>query len=145
MHEFDYKNHKINPNQFEAKTENYKTFYDWLHSVIQPWNLSDKLINKIDLCAEEIFVNISLYAYSEKTGTIEVSINKKDNKIILKFTDTGFAYNPLEKPDPDITLPPEQRQPGGLGIYMIKQAAENVSYERNDNKNILTMTFNCNE
>ena len=144
MPEFDYKNDKINQNQFEAKTENYKDFYNWLHNAIRPWNLSEELISKIDLCAEEIFVNISLYAYPDETGKIEVSIDKYNEKIILEFTDTGFAYNPLEKPDPDITLPPEQRQPGGLGVYMMKQVTENVSYKRSENKNILTMTFDSN-
>jgi sigma-B regulation protein RsbU (phosphoserine phosphatase) len=141
---FYYTNNHINPNQIysdEAKPENYTPFYNWLHNVIQPWNLSEELINKIDLCAEEIFVNIALYAYPLKTGKVEVCIEKKDNKIVLKFEDTGFAYNPLTKPDPDITLPPKQRPLGGLGIYMVKQVTESVSYERNVNKNVLTMTF----
>ena len=140
MPEFQNKNHKI----FDAKTENYKDFYNWLHSVIQWWNLSEELINKIDLCAEEIFINISSYAYPEKAGMIDVLIDKNDSEIILEFKDTGFAYNPLEKPDPDITAPPEQRQPGGLGIFMVKQVTQKVSYERSEDKNILIMTFNCN-
>ena len=81
---------------------------------------------------------------NEKTGKVEISVEKIDDEIILKFVDTGFAYNPLTKPDPDITLPPEKRQIGGLGIFMVKQSAKNVHYERNVNKNVLTMTFNCN-
>ena len=145
---FHFKSNQIKQNQLyydEAKPENYTAFYNWLHNTIEPWNLSEELINKIDLCAEEIFINIASYAYSGKTGKVEVYIDKNDDKILLKFVDTGFAYNPLSKPDPDITLPPEQRPLGGLGIYMVKQVTENVSYERNVNKNVLTMTFNCNQ
>ena len=144
---FHYKNHQVNRNQIysdDAKPENYTAFYNWLHGIIQPWNLDEELINKIDLCAEEIFINIALYAYPERTGKVEVSVEKNDDNIILKFVDTGFAYNPLSKPDPDITLPPGERPLGGLGIYMVKQVTEKVSYERNVNKNILTMTFKCN-
>ena len=143
---FHYKKNQLNQNQIyydDAKKENYTDFYNWLHNIIEPWNLDEELINKIDLCAEEIFINIALYAYPERTGKVEVSIEKNDNKIRLKFIDTGFAYNPLTKPDPDINLPPEKRQLGGLGIYMVKQVTENVSYERNVNKNVLIMTFNC--
>ncbi|MBQ3642601.1 SpoIIE family protein phosphatase [bacterium] len=144
---FHYLNNQKNQNLLyydDAKIENYTAFYNWLHNTIEPWNLSNELINKIDLCAEEIFINIASYAYPEKTGKVEISVEKIDDEIILKFVDTGFAYNPLTKPDPDITLPPEKRQIGGLGIFMVKQSAKNVHYERNVNKNVLTMTFNCN-
>ncbi len=143
---FHYKNHQSNQNIYsdEAKAENYTEFYKWLHNIIEPWNLSEELINKIDLCAEEVFINIALYAYPERKGKIEASLDKNDDKIVLRFVDTGIAYNPLAKPDPDITLPPEQRPLGGLGIYMVKQVTEKVSYERNINKNILTMVFKCN-
>ncbi len=143
---FHYKNNQTDKNQIyydDAKKENYTDFYKKLHKTLEPWNLSEELINKIDLCAEEIFINIALYAYPEKTGKMEVYMEKSDNKITLKFVDTGFAYNPLAKPDPDITLPPEQRQAGGLGIFMVKQVTESISYERKVNKNILVMTFNC--
>ena len=53
-----------------------------------------------------------------------------------------MEYNPLAKPDPDITLPPEERPLGGLGVYMVKKMANNVSYIRKDNRNVLTLTFN---
>ena len=139
---FHYKNNQLNQNQIyydDAKKENYKSFYTWLHNTIKPWELSEELINKIDLCAEEIFINIALYAYPETTGKVEVSAEKKDNKIELKFTDTGFAYNPLSKPDPDITLPPEQRALGGLGIFMVKKSMDDMIYERSEGKNILKL------
>ena len=75
---------------------------------------------------------------------LKKSLEKQADNIVLKFVDTGFAYNPLTKPDPDITLAPEKRPLGGLGIFMVKKMAENVTYERNVNKNILTMIFKCN-
>ena len=124
-----------------AVIENYKPFYEWLHNTMSEWKINKELFNTIDMCSEEIFANITFYAYEENKGLIEVTLSKTDNEIKLKFEDTGVEYNPLEKPDPDITLPPMERPLGGLGIFMVKNMAKNVTYERKDNKNILTLFF----
>ena len=121
--------------------ENYKAFYSWLHDALKEWKINDDLTNKLDMCAEEIFANVAFYAYPNGQGLIEVSLNKYDNNIILEFKDEGIAYNPLEKPDPDITLPPEERPIGGLGIYMVKKLSDEISYKREDDNNILRLIF----
>ena len=139
---FKYKNDNTKSVKYyktQAAKENYKPFYTWLYEVCKEWNLSDDLTNKINMCAEEIYANVSFYAYPEKAGDIEIIIEKQDNNILLKFIDSGFGYNPLDKPDPDITLPPEKRELGGLGIFMTKQMSKEIYYERKDNKNILTL------
>ena len=122
--------------------ENYKAFYAWLHCACEEWNIDNSLSNKLDMCAEEIFANVAFYAYPEKTGIIDVSINNTDGKIVFEFKDQGIEYNPLEKPDPDISLPPEERPIGGLGIFMVKSMSDEIYYKREDNKNILTLIFN---
>lgn len=124
-----------------AIKECYKPFYTWLHSICDEWKLSEELSNKLDMCAEEIYANVTFYAYPESRGTLETVINKNENEIIVKFIDEGQRYNPLEKPDPDITLPPEERSLGGLGIFMVKQMANDISYKRVDGRNILTLKF----
>ena len=121
--------------------ENYKTFYTWLLDACQEWNINANLTNKLDMCAEEIFANVAFYAYPEKQGIIDVTINKIDNKIIFEFKDEGTEYNPLEKPDPDITLPPEERPIGGLGIYMVKNLSDEIYYKRENGINVLTLVF----
>ena len=139
---FKYKNDNtqhIKTYKVQATTENYKSFYTWLEDVCSKWNLSNDITNKINMCAEEIFANVSFYAYPDGVGDIEITIQQNDNDVLLRFTDSGFGYNPLEKPDPDITLPPEDREPGGLGIFMTKQMSKEIYYERKDNKNILTL------
>lgn len=122
-----------------ALPENYKPFYTWLHEVCEEWKLDNNLKNKLDMISEEIFANITFYAYPKNNGMIYVSIDNSNNEITLKFEDEGIPYNPLEKPDPDITLPPEERPLGGLGIFMVKEMAKNISYERTNDKNILTI------
>ena len=125
----------------DAEIQNYKAFYNWVHSVLEDWNINKELFNKIDMSAEEIFANITFYAYPDKKGKIKTSIEKNDNEIIIIFEDSGIPYNPLEKPDPDIDLPPEERPLGGLGIFMVKKMAQKIAYENKDGKNILTIIF----
>lgn len=126
-----------------ADQKNYKQFYKWLHEVCKEWSLDEDLTNKLDMCAEEIFANISFYAYPEKSGNIEALLSKSKDNIMFEFIDEGIEYNPLEKPDPDIDLPPEERPLGGLGIYMVKEMSNSISYKRENNKNILTLVFKC--
>ena len=133
---------KIETFKGAALQENYKAFYTWLHGICEKWNLDNHLANKLDMCSEEIYANITFYAYPEKRGDIEVNCKKDNKKLILQFKDQGMKYNPLEKEDPDITLPPEQRPIGGLGIFMVKEMADEVEYEYVNEENILTMSFN---
>ena len=125
----------------EAKIENYKAFYSWIDEACKEWNISKELTNKLDMCAEEIFANITFYAYSGENGAVEAELKNSGDNIILVFKDEGIEYNPLEKPDPDITLPPEDRPIGGLGIFMTKKMTDDISYRRENDKNILTLTF----
>lgn len=126
-----------------AKQENYKQFYNWLHSACDEWCINEELANQLDMCAEEIFANIVFYAYPEKLGMFEAILTKSDKNITFEFIDEGIEYNPLEKPDPNIDLPPEKRPLGGLGVYMVKNMADEISYKRENGKNVLTLVFKC--
>lgn len=101
----------------------------------------DKYISKIRLACEEALVNIISYAYEEEIGQVEIaySYNEANNEFKIELTDAGTAFNPLEKPDPDTSLPLEEREIGGLGIFMIKKIMDKVSYKREDGKNTLKM------
>ena len=123
-----------------ASKQNYKHFSDWLNDNINKFNIADDKKQKIELSFEEIYTNIFSYAYPDSEGEVEISIRKDNDDIILEFTDWGAKYNPLEKPDPDINQPPENRSIGGLGIFMVKQLAKDVNYSY-DNANILKLTF----
>ncbi len=94
---------------------------------------------QIAVAVEEIFVNIASYAYGSEIGNaiIQVEGEKDPDRVIITFIDSGIPYNPLEKEDPDVTLSAEERQIGGLGIYMVKKSMDNMEYERKDDKNIL--------
>ena len=91
---------------------------------------------------EELFVNIAHYAYPDGEGTAKISIgvDKKTNTATFVITDSGTAFDPLQKEDPDITLPAEERAVGGLGIFIVKKTMDSISYSRENGENRLTMT-----
>ena len=124
-----------------AIKENFDVLLKWLNEILDLWNLNKDLINKINVCLEEIYVNIVSYAYDNQKGTAEISIAKAENEIVLTFKDEGVEYNPLQKEDPDTSLSLEERPIGGLGIYMIKNIADQIYYKRENDKNILTLIF----
>ena len=127
--------------ELKASIENFVQLSDRWHNIAASWDLNSALINKIDVCLEEIYVNIASYAYDDKEGTAKISFDKQDNEITLKFEDEGIYYNPLQKEDHDITLSLEERPIGGLGIFMVKEMSKDIEYKREDNKNILILKF----
>lgn len=125
----------------DAKIENYNELCSWVKETRAKWNISKELANKLDICIEEVFANILHYAYPGNIGIFEVKLQKTNENIIIEFKDEGIEFNPLEKQDPEINLPPEKRTPGGLGIFLTKKMTDNIIYKREDNKNILTLIF----
>lgn len=99
---------------------------------------------KIRLSIEETVENVVQYAYKDSIGWMEVETNLDDKALMLTVTlkDAGKPFNPLEMPDPDITLSVEEREIGGLGIYLCKQLMDEVTYRYEDGCNILTMKKN---
>ena len=94
---------------------------------------------QIDVALEELFVNIAHYAYPNSAGDAEIDVNVTQEYIEITLTDSGIPYDPLAKPDPDITLSAAERAIGGLGIFMSKKLMDEISYKREDGKNILTI------
>jgi len=93
----------------------------------------------LEICAEEIFVNIASYAYGGADGDAFITEEVTKHSISLCFRDTGIPYNPLEREDPDTTLSAEEREIGGLGVFMVKTMMDEVFYEYRDGYNCLTM------
>ena len=99
---------------------------------------------QIDIAVEEIFINICKYAYQPDKGRAVVRVEVSDDPVQVKITfiDHGKPYDPLLKDDPDVTLSADERQIGGLGIFMVKQTMDAVEYQYKDGSNILTLVKN---
>lgn len=124
----------------EALNENLQTVMDFVDGFLEENGVSAKTQMQVDLSVEEIFVNIANYAYGNGTGTAEISVKSDGGEITVMLKDSGIPYNPLKKPDPDITLSTEERPIGGLGIFLTKKNMDTVTYEYSNNQNVLTMT-----
>ena len=98
--------------------------------------ISMKVIAQINIAVDEIFSNIARYS-GANDATVGVSV--EDGRITLRFADNGRPYDPTEKPDPNISLSVEERDVGGLGIFMVKKFMDTVEYEYHDGLNILTL------
>ena len=122
----------------EAKTENLDAVLNFISGELENVDCPMKLQTQIAIAVEEVFVNIAHYAYKPEIGgvTIRVTVG---NEVVIEFEDKGKPYNPLENNDPDITLGAEEREIGGLGIFMVKKIMDAVEYRNEDGKNILTI------
>lgn len=123
---------------FEAKRENLHEVLAFTEGELEKHDCNMKTQMMISIMVEEIFVNIASYAYPDGEGEATITMDFTDDKVAMAFIDNGVAFNPLEKEDPDITLSAEERDIGGLGIYMVKQTMEDVKYERINNENHLS-------
>ena len=127
-----------------ATLDNLDTVMAFVDQQLEEVGCSMKAQMQIDIAVEEVYVNIAHYAYNPEIGgvTIRVQIEEEPLAVILTFIDKGKPYDPLAKEDPDVTLAAEDRQIGGLGIFMVKKSMDNVSYEYNEGRNILTLKKN---
>lgn len=102
----------------------------------------EELRFKIGLSVEEAVENVVRYAYDGGIGWLEAGTSLDHDTLMLsiELRDAGTPFNPLEKPDPDITLPAEKRDIGGLGIFLCKKMMDSISYRYEDGNNVLTMT-----
>ena len=125
----------------DAKVDNLNTVLAFIDEELEKADCTMKAQMAIDVAVEEIFVNIASYAYGEGEGeaTIRLEVDSADSKATITFIDSGTPYNPLEKPDPDVTLSAAEREIGGLGIFIVKKSMDEVIYKHEDGKNIFTI------
>ncbi|MDD6490451.1 MAG: ATP-binding protein [Clostridia bacterium] len=120
-----------------ADVQNLSKVLEFIIGNLHKDSKNEKLQHDIELVCEEIFVNICNYAYGDKTGMAKIETDISDGKLTIIFRDNGIPFNPLTRQNPDISLPPEERSIGGLGIYLVKNLANEVSYRYDENTNIL--------
>ena len=125
----------------EAVTENLPNVLTFVDERLERVDCPKRTQMQIDVAVEEIFVNIASYAYAPDKGNATVRVEVLENPLMVSITfiDRGIPYDPLSKKDPDVTLPAEQREGGGLGIFMTKKIMDDVAYEYKDGSNILKL------
>lgn len=112
--------------------------WDFISRRTKKAELSTKITNRAQIIVDEIYSNINLYSGATRA---QVFCHIEPEQMVLMFKDDGIPYNPLAAQDPDVSLPLEDREVGGLGILMVKKMASDLSYVYEDGFNVLTVTI----
>lgn len=124
---------------FPADDKNLPDVLEFIGRCLDSISCPNKARIQIGISVEEVFVNISHYAYDKPGGSVTVNVEATPGMAVITLIDTGFPFDPLKKTDPDITLSLEERPIGGLGVFMAKNLMDEMTYEYKDGQNILTM------
>lgn len=127
--------------RFNPITDKCSEIVDFL--MASPDMPSDEVLRfKLHLSIEEAVENVVRYAYEGGIGWLEVGTSLDHDSLVLtvELRDAGVPFNPLEAPDPDVTLSANEREIGGLGIYLCKKMMDDIRYRYEDGNNVLTMT-----
>ena len=127
-----------------ATVENIEVVTDFVGEQLEAYDCPMKVQIQINIAIDELFRNIAHYAYNPETGdaTVRVEVIEDPLSVTITFMDKGIPYDPLKKEDPNITLSAEERQIGGLGIFMVKKTMDDITYEYKDGQNILKIKKN---
>lgn len=122
-----------------ATVENIGVVTEFVDSQLEELNCPMKAQFQINIAIDELFGNIAHYAYDPDVGpaTVRVEVEEDPLAVIITFMDGGVPYDPLAKSDPDTTLSAEERDIGGLGIFLVKKSMDEIKYEYKNGQNIL--------
>jgi len=124
-----------------ATVENIEVVTDFVNQQLEELACPMKAQMQINIAIDELFSNIAHYSYNPEIGqaTVRVEVMENPLAVSITFIDNGVPFDPLSKEDPDLTLSAEERQIGGLGIYMVKESMDEIIYEYKDGQNILSI------
>ena len=130
--------------ELKADKTNLEKMLDFIIENYSGYIKDKKTLYRLKVASEEALMNIINYAYQGDNGDICITFEyiEKSNYTVLSIKDKGIAFNPLKVGEPDLKTEVENREVGGLGVFMIKKLMDKVAYERKDNTNILTLTKN---
>ena len=125
----------------EAKLDNLAQVLQFVDSRLEEEDCPIGVQMKIDVAVDELFVNIASYAYAPGSGsaTVRMEVEEDPKTVVITFVDCGVPYDPLAKEDPDVTLSINDREIGGLGIFMVKKSMDDMIYAYENGQNVLTI------
>ena len=126
---------------FKADTEALTDILGFVDEMLEKYECPMKIQMAVCVAIEEVFVNVARYAYENGEGDVSFGIgfDRENRTFTFRMADRGIPFNPLEKPDPDITLSADDREIGGLGIFITKKTMDSVEYVYKNSENVLTL------
>ena len=125
-----------------AKLEHLEELIQFVSDCAEERGLTGKRLFQVQLALEEALVNIVNYAYPKETGEVEVRCgNDTEGSLVLTILDSGIPFDIRKLPAPDVTASVEEREIGGLGVFFMHKMADKISYRRDGEQNIVTITL----
>ena len=116
--------------------ESVKTVAEFLDTTLEAWEIPMKVVSKLQIVADEIYSNIVRYSQAKNA---KVTAVQNGTVLSLRFEDDGKPYDPTTAAEPDITASAEEREIGGLGIFIVRNMMDSMDYRYKDGHNVLTL------
>ena len=125
----------------KASLANIPVVTEFIDGLLEALDCPMKAQMQIDVAIDELFGNVAHYAYSGAAGdaTVRFALDEAARTATITFIDSGVPFNPLEQQEPDVSLPADERQIGGLGIFLVRKTMNSIDYRRENGRNILTI------
>lgn len=114
-----------------------------LQGLLEPHQPSARASFGVDVVLEELLMNQILHAHPNATSTPTVALQAwvADDALVLRFVDTGIAFDPLTRPAPVAPTSLDEARPGGLGLHLLRRYARTLDYQRLNDTNQLTVVL----
>ena len=124
-----------------ARLDRIEAVTEFVTEALEALDCPMKAVMQVSVAIDELFGNIAQYAYGEEEGEVTVRVQEETEPkgAIITFIDSGIPFDPLAQKEPDVTLSAEEREIGGLGIFLVKKTMDEVNYRYEDGKNILSI------
>lgn len=124
---------------FAASIETIPDIVGFVSETAAAMGVHPKRVMHLELAVEEAAVNICSYAYEIPPGEVTIRISRETEVVRIELIDVGVPFDPLAADAPDIKSELENREVGGLGIFLIRRMLDEVHYSRSGNRNILSL------
>jgi serine/threonine-protein kinase RsbW len=114
--------------RFAAELKNLAAIRDFVRESAAVLDVAPAIISDLLLAVDEAATNVIIHGYRGQQGTIEIEVKREAADIVVHVRDNAPPFDPTNVPSPDLTRPLEERPPGGLGIYLIRQYMDEVIY-----------------
>ena len=127
--------------QFSADINSLPQMLEYVIGFLKKTEVNQQQQREVELCCEEALVNIIMHGLPEK-GPIEIECESNPRRFMVTIRDRGISFNPIDvEIDPRVDRPLDERKVGGLGLYLMRRLAHEISYTRKSDTNILKMGF----
>lgn len=123
-----------------ATVERLSDAVDFVSEALAKHDIPQKTITQAAISVDELFTNIANYAYPDRAGLVSVACSVQPDAFSIELSDFGRPYDPLAKADPDVTLSAEDREIGGLGIFLAKKLMDDFTYRYENGLNRVVLT-----